>query len=297
MNNNAKFAFFYILAAISLVFIAIALGLISFFIIDKEIVDILITNSRSANSSLRFAISALIIATPIFYLTSYQIYQNLKKGLLGLESSVRKWLTYLIILVAAVVMLGWLVGLINNFLGGELSSRFAIKALVAISLSLIIFSFYYFDIRRQNITKKNSRFLRRYSYLALALIIAVFTTSWFFVESPRIARAKKIDQMLSNNIASLRSNIQLYYFQNQKLPLNLAELGGDQKLAFNHTAQKELKYQTIGGREYELCASFQLNNMVDSNYNTLASYGAPDSYRHQAGYQCFKYQVSSPVRK
>jgi len=58
------------------------------------------------------------------------------------ESGIRKWLTYFILLVSAVVMIGWLIGTISSFLNGELSLKFILKSLTSILISALIFSFY-----------------------------------------------------------------------------------------------------------------------------------------------------------
>ena len=151
-KNNAKFAFFYMLSLVALVFVAISVGMIIFQIINKEIVDIINQYSgRYSDSQMKFAISALVVAAPIFYIASRQIFKSLFSGALDEEAGVRRWLTYLILLVAIIVMIGWLIAILNGFLDGELTTKFFFKAIAALLIAGSVFSFYLYDVKRENI--------------------------------------------------------------------------------------------------------------------------------------------------
>jgi hypothetical protein len=80
----------------------LAVGMIAFSIIDKSIVDVLATSYYEKDSQLKFAISALLIAAPIFYVISNLINKGLKTGELDRESGIRRWLTYFILLVSSI---------------------------------------------------------------------------------------------------------------------------------------------------------------------------------------------------
>lgn len=89
---------------------------------------LLVGSSYSNDGQLKFAIASLIIATPIFYIISNLINRGLKKGELDKESWIRRWLTYFILLVSSIVLLGVFISVILNFLNGELTSRSILKA-------------------------------------------------------------------------------------------------------------------------------------------------------------------------
>ena len=145
-QQNAKFAFFYLLSLVALVFTSVAVGLIIFQIINKTIIDELsLAPGGFSQDALRFAISAIIIAAPIYFVMMWLLNKNLLKGTMEKESGIRKWLTYFILLVSAVVMIGWLIGTISSFLNGELSLKFILKSLTSILISALIFSFYLYE--------------------------------------------------------------------------------------------------------------------------------------------------------
>jgi hypothetical protein len=64
-------------------------------------------------------------------------------------SGVRKWLTYLTLLVAALIAIGAVIAFLTSFLRGELTPRFLLKVLVVLVLDGGVL-WYYFDwIRRK----------------------------------------------------------------------------------------------------------------------------------------------------
>src|SRR3989339_45567 len=162
-DNAAKFAFFYMLSLVALVFMALSTGMIIFQVINKNIMDTLHEGSGQFSSeALKFAISALIISAPVFFAASRSIYRSLFSGALNRESGIRKWLTYFILFIASVVMIGWLIFTINNFLNGELTLKFLLKAVTAIGIAVSVFTFYYYDIRRPEVIDKKDRVISEY---------------------------------------------------------------------------------------------------------------------------------------
>jgi hypothetical protein len=61
---------------------------------------------------------------------------------------VRRWLTYLTMFLAVVVLVSDTITLVYNALGGELTERFLLKVLVAAVIGSAIFSYYLLDLRR-----------------------------------------------------------------------------------------------------------------------------------------------------
>lgn len=298
-SHAAKFAFFYMLSLVALVFVALATGMMIFQIINKFIVDVLEPFSgRFSDSALKFAISALIISAPIFYTLIWQIQKNLRQGTLARDSGVRRWLTYFILLVASVVMIGWLIGTLNAFFEGELTLKFALKALTAIGISATIFTFYLYDIRRQEISDKKDQAIQIYFYASLIVISAVFIWSLFLVESPTEARNRRFDEMVINDFSQLDSAINNYYRENSSMPESLEVL----KNEFSYITEKELsdpinntayEYNITGEKEYELCATFRTGNQEEE----LEFRYVDKMWSHDAGEQCLKQRVHEAAKE
>jgi hypothetical protein len=298
-NNAAKYAFFYMLSLVALIFTALSSGMIIFQIINKTITDVISNYSGNYSiETLKFGISALIIAAPIFFFTMSRIYKSLYEGLLAKESEIRKWLTYLVLFVSSVVMIGWLIGTINSFLDGDLTLKFILKSITAIGISASIFTFFLYDIKRENVKGNKDNVVRAYFYGSLVFVIAVFIASLFFVESPSATRDRKIDQQIINNFSSLDYAINDYYNEFEKMPVSLLELKEEsghilRDEDIRDPESKELfEYKITGQTSFELCANFRTSNKDenDARYRYM-----PENNLHDSGYQCLERKIKSDI--
>jgi hypothetical protein len=100
-------------------------------------------------NSIRFYTSWLIIAFPLFLLTFLATRRAIARDLSKRNSGPRKWLTYLTLFLAVCSIAGSLVGLIYNVLGGELTIRFALKALTVLLIAGGTLGYFLSDIRKE----------------------------------------------------------------------------------------------------------------------------------------------------
>jgi len=289
-KHDAKYTFYYLLSLVALIFMAISVGMVAFGIIDKTIPDILnYYNYSSVDSRLKFAISALLISIPAFYSVSYLINKGLRCQELDKESPIRRWLTYFIILVSSLIILGSFVSLVNSFLSGELTVRFILKVASVLLIAGISFSFYLYDVKRESPEKKD-RVTKIFFIATLFLVVSVFVAAWFFVESPQKTRARRIDNLILNNFSNLESSINSYYTYNKKLPEKISDLSLNQQIYFNPEfaldpeSKEEIGYNRINDTEFELCAYFRASNREDQNDPRLRLNG--NNQEHDSGYQC-----------
>ena len=303
MNNkyDAKYVFYYLLSLEALVFTAFSVGMVIFSIINKTIPDALNNYYGDVDGALKFAISALFIAAPIFYFVSSLITKGLRKGELEKESALRRWLTYFILLVSSLIILGVFISVINSFLSGELTSRFVLKALSVFVLSALPFAYYYYDIKRPNPEEPN-KIVKIFFFGTMALVLIAFIAAWFFVESPKTARARLLDQKLMQNISNIEGTINTYYDRYKKLPENLELLAGDSTLYFEKKSLLDpetgakIVYEIKSGRDYALCATFRLSTIKDDKTIDNSYVNGSIGREHEAGYQCLKSSVSVDIK-
>ena len=93
-------------------------------------------------SLIRFSVSAIIIVFPVFILISGYLNRIYRRESAVRESKIRKWLIYLTLFIASLVIIGDLIFVINNFLGGATTVRFVLKALSVILVAGIVFGYY-----------------------------------------------------------------------------------------------------------------------------------------------------------
>jgi len=277
-NNFAKFSFYYMLSLVTLFIISISTGVIIFEIIDKIFLDPVLENF---NSGITGAFSGILIATPIFYFINNKIYTGLKNGEIDLGSEIRKWFSYFILFVSSVVVIAHLISVLNNFLEGGLTLNFVLKALTVLIISGLIFTFYFLDIKRKNL---NDKLIKIYFFISLILISSVFITALFFMDSPEMARNKKLDQNVLQDFDQIKFEIDNYFYENESLPENLNEVENLFKLRQTEM-QREYVYNVVDDENYELCSTFNYSNL-----NDFSSY-YDGEWKHEAGYQCIQKKV------
>ena len=108
----------------------------------------------AAERGIRWATASLIIAFPVFVWLHTKTSREVQRDPTRRQSAVRRWLTYLTLLIAASVITGDLITLVYNLLSGELSTRFILKALVVAAIAGSVFT-YYLRLVRQDSEEPN----------------------------------------------------------------------------------------------------------------------------------------------
>jgi hypothetical protein len=144
-SGSAKDAFLYLLSFSMLATWTIGLGSVVFTLIDMWIKDPLSpANNYYAGGYYQMAdsLACMIVAFPLYLLTMRAILREVGLHSEKLESPVRKWLTYIALLVAAGVVVGDLISFLTYFLRGELTARFVLKVSVVLLISGGVFWYY-----------------------------------------------------------------------------------------------------------------------------------------------------------
>lgn len=293
-NNSAYFAFLYIVSLISLGFLAISSGMILFQLINKFVPDPLAPSYLACfqSGAIKFAISAIIVSAPIYYIAIYAINKHISKGELKKESQIRKWLTYIIILVSVLVIVGNLIAVIYNFLDGELTIRFILRTLAMIAIAGSVLSYYFIDIKKESFEKKNKT-NKIYFYASISAVLIILISAFFVAESPSKSRKRKQDQQFLERMDKINRAVDSYYAAEKKLPENLAEITGktsSQCCAEEITDEdiKEIGYNKKTETKFELCAKFQTSNKESEKCH---EHWLDESWKHDAGYQCIEKEV------
>jgi len=140
-------AFVYALMFLTLGLTAGHLISLIFAVIDLWVPDIGASTYRimAAEGQIRWAFAVLVLATPL-YLWLMRLSDRQAEGAGGQSRSVlRKWLTYLALLISAMTLLGDAVYVIYLLLAGEATLEFLLKALTVGAVAAAIFLFYLRD--------------------------------------------------------------------------------------------------------------------------------------------------------
>jgi hypothetical protein len=148
---SAREAFMYV-ALFSMLYVsAFNLGNLIFDFINRAFPDPAMpayASSGHVRESMRWSISSLIVAFPLFLYVSRFINRAIRVDSRKRQSRVRFNLTYLTLFMAGSCLIGDVIVLIYNLLGGELTVRVVLKALTIGAIAGPVFGYYVWDLRR-----------------------------------------------------------------------------------------------------------------------------------------------------
>jgi hypothetical protein len=145
---SAREAFLYLVLFILLGVVAWNLGSLLFALIDRAIPDQLDTGMYYDEWQIRSALASLIVGTPLFAWLAFYIRKQRRTNPAMQRSRVRKWLTYITLIIASCTLIGDAIALVYNFLSGELSTRLILKLLVIATLAGGIFLYFIRDAEK-----------------------------------------------------------------------------------------------------------------------------------------------------
>lgn len=242
---------------------------------------------------IRFAVASLIIVFPIFIFVSWYLNRIYAKESEVRESKIRKWLIYLTLFIASLVIIGDLVTVINTFLGGEIKIRFILKALSILLVAGTIFGYYLDDVRKSTPTK-----LAKYFAWATSIVILVAVIgSFFIVGSPATARLVGFDEQKISDLQEIQYQIVNYYQSKETLPTYLSDLkdsisGYIVPVDPQTKTPYEYNIKNAQALSFELCANF--NKPSQNVYDKTPVYpvgGINQNWDHLEGRVCFSRQI------
>jgi hypothetical protein len=291
---SAREAFLYLVLFATLYTTAINVGAVLFQRIDLWLPDASQpwADPRGAAEGVRGATAGLIIAFPIFLALSAQIGRAVAREPEKRGSKIRKWLTYLTLFVAAMVIIGDLTFLVTRLLSGELATRVLLKVAVVFGIAGTVFSHYLGELRRDEREGASpARVWRLPPRLAAAAVTLVTLMGLLAAGSPRRERVRQLDTRRLEDLTSISGSITVWASGHRRLPVSLDELMASPEptgTGFHDPVTRTVyEYRVIDSLHYELCATF---DAADS----LTSRGAGETsrfWRHGAGRKCYALEV------
>lgn len=301
-KNLPRDVFLYLLSIVTLVASAVSFGIMVFQYINVYFPDLIndyYFSPASYYGTIRQALATLIVIFPVYVWVSRFLKKDIQENPEKRDLKIRKWLLYLTVFVAALVLIGDLVALINTFLEGELTTRFVLKVLTIFFIAGSVFSHYYFELRE--LKSKSSKGFDGTSIYAWAVIVVVVTAivfGFFVAGSPQNQRTVRFDERRVQDLSSLQSQIINYWQKKNQLPQNLDQLTND---ILGIVIPKDPKtgmpyeYTKLGNLKFELCASFETSSFQDNGGRSKAvpaiypyPGGETETWQHNAERTCFQ---------
>lgn len=276
-----------------------------FEIINASFPDLLTFRYDTFSSGMRWSIASLFIVFPVYIFLSWFLNKDLSKNPLKKNLAIRKWLTYFTLFIAGVTIITDLIILINTFLGGEITTRFALKVFAVLIVAGVIFAYYLYDLRR-DVSQKSAKMkllVWAVSFGILASIIGGFV----IMGSPFTLRMKRFDERRVGDLQNIQYQIVNFYQRKGFLPANVDELK-DPIAGFNIPFDPETgasyNYEKIADLNFKVCATFGLES--DDSVNTAKSESRPtpinlesfpfnENWRHGKGTVCFDRKIDKDL--
>ncbi|HEV2324330.1 MAG TPA: DUF5671 domain-containing protein [Terracidiphilus sp.] len=293
---SARDAFFYLLIFSTLAVWTLSLGSLAFSLIDRWLTDPLFRGyGESFNTyTVTTSLAALIVAFPLYLFISRVVIHEAAMNPEKLDSAVRKWLTYMALVIAASVFMGDLIAALAYLLRGELTSRFLAKSVVVLILSSGVFCYYFGGLRKIRVAafRLNPR-LSRDRLMALvstAAVIVMVVLGFVQLGAPSTQRKLVADGQRIQRMYLVSSSIRDYWKAHaSQLPASLDQLPGTTYAdPVTHAA---FEYRPEQGSRYQLCAVFaDSSSREDENQLPRVE---PNPWTHPAGRYCFSLDASA----
>ncbi len=250
-------------------------------------------------ASLNRCIAALAIAFPLYVL----VMRHWLRGFHGAEprtdSRLTTWLTYIVLLIASIMMVSAMISLLYSLLQGTLGVQEALRVAVVFGLSALVFGFYTYERQLVRYREQAPYLARLYFWIAVILLVGA-GAGFFAVGVPQIMRDLAFDDSRSMALNKLSGCIEQHAAKHAGLPESLEVIERmnppqDCPVADPQTGEKygyrivSASQQPRGKRtgEFELCANF----VFWSGLQTTEGKKSPNWLDHGASRNCKQRQV------
>lgn len=236
------------------------------------------------SGSIRFAIASLIILFPLFVWLMRMVHEDIRHEPYKKELWVRRWLVYITLFVAGATIAGDLIAVVYQFLEGELTARFGLKALTI--LVILGGGFWYFYEELRGTWEKEASQSVLIGWVVTVVVVGSIVAGFFIIGTPASARLQKIDQQKVQDLQNIQYQI-IYYWQSKSmLPETLGQL---ENPLSGYTVPEDpdgigYQYNLGDADSFELCATF---NRESSSALSVPVRGANENWEHGVGEHCF----------
>jgi hypothetical protein len=284
------------------------LSAISFLIFIFAVVNIAFPETSSYYNNdydmVRTGLSLLVVSFPIFIFLTRKVNNYLHKNEDERENGVRKWLIYFTLFITAITSAITLVVLLNYFLEGDLTTRFAIKVVAVLAVTALVFWFYKKDL--QGAWYTNPKKSRMVGYMVSTVVFASIVAGFVLVGSPAEQRRIRNDETRIQHLQSIQFAILEHWRNTETLPISLETL--DDPLNYHiiehdPVTGEEYTYRVLDGLIFELCATFESVSLytkdISRTYPPMRERGLmlDDNWEHEVGQECFERTIDPELHK
>ncbi len=294
---HAREAFLYLVSFIALYVTAISFGILVFGLIDYSFPDALDHRDGFSPEAGATAIASVIVAFPLYLFLTRWLGRLVAADPERRQSLVRRWLTYLTLVVGAGIILGDLIALLANVLTGDPTLRFALKAVSILAITGCIFGYYLWDMRQtesSTATSGNNLYVRGLLAVAVLIVVGCIAYALTLTGSPGSQRDTRLDEQRVSDLSNIARNIDLYWELNGELPADFDDMPAPTYYVDRvHDPETGMRYEyrILETPRYELCADFD----TDTTGRVHGDRGFSERrWDHGEGRNCFELEAQAP---
>jgi len=238
-------------------------------------------------SSMRWLVAELVVLFPIFMVISWSLRKDISQNPEKLNTRVRKWFLFLTLFVVSGIFVGNLVYLLYNFLDGELGTRYVLKSLTVLFISVGVFLYYLWDLKGLWVNSQKPKII---ACLVSVVVLTGVGFGFYTVGTPWQQRSRNLDRTRVTDLQALERAVFDYHRQNSSLPKELTDLKGSfayTPMPADPETKEPYEYRVVDQNSFELCATFKTKPVSDySRYPVLDS-----KWNYEPGRKCFSSKV------
>jgi hypothetical protein len=288
VQTSAREAFLYLVMFATMYVVAFNVGALLFAWVERLLPDPAAPDFWQGRlAGVRGSTAAVLIAFPVFLALARHMGGILKREPEKRASGVRRWLTYLTLFLAAIVLIGNLVVVVTGMLSGELTARFLLKSLVVFLTAGAVFGHYFTGIRGDEADAPRIAPSRGLIAVPAGVAIALTAALGLWMSgTPGAARSEALDERRTRELQEISNAVNAHAFRFKELPATLEVM----RASDPGTRAPDLRdpisgepygYRVIDATRYELCATFE---RAVKESPAARAYG---DWRHPAGPHCY----------
>lgn len=248
------------------------------------------------SGGIRWSIAWLVVIFPLYILITRHLVKSYSLDPNKREIWIRKWFVYLTLFLSSVTVIVDIIVLINNFLGGELSTRFLLKIIATLIISGAVFGYYFYDLKKEGANNTTGKI---FAWASLVIVLGSLIWAFVVIGSPMQERSRRFDDQRIQHLNEIQSRIINHWQAKGALPSKLSDSEDSiygNKIPIDPETSEQYEYKVTGQYGFELCAKFNLESM---NGDKSAYYYGSESWKHGAGRVCFEKTIDKdlyPVR-
>jgi len=245
---------------------------------------------EGASSNVRMGIAMLVVFFPTFLILTRFANQYRRQRQMEQQSATR-WLIYISLLVAGLVLLVTLVTTIYTFLNGDMTARFILKAGAVLILMAGAFYYYIQDVRDYWLTHESKS--KWYGVGASMFVVTAIALGITNIASPAEVRELRLDEQQINDLRNIQWEIESYLETSTTSPATLDTIYSDTAFIPAAPDNRDGYSYEVTETGFKLCATFAHDSMAtDANIRPFRDstnrMQQAENWDYMAGRYCFE---------